>query len=157
MTAPAIMRECTWCSAPFRIAPSHAARPNAGKYCSKSCADAAKVRRVARNCKVCDKTFTPKPCAVAAGHGKFCSIPCANKAKSGVPTATSAANTARKAATPAPVVRSKPAPNIPHQREWDLNGGSMVRCHRCGESRPRGVRCVCERFDCEGRPVGVAS
>lgn len=27
----------------------------------------------------------------------------------------------------------------------DLGHSGTVRCHRCDRSRPRGVRCVCER------------
>ena len=138
MTAPAIMRECRRCSAPFRISPSHAARPNAGKFCSIDCANKSRRSQVERACQQCGKAFMVKPSTVANGHGKFCSFDCANAAKSGVPTATSKANTQRKAATPTPVVRSKSVPNIPHQREWDLNGGSMVWC--AGPVQPRHQR-----------------
>lgn len=55
-----------------------------------------------------------------------------------------------------PVRRPMPTGG-PKQVDWDMNGGSMVRCARCDRERARGAACQCERWDAEGRPREMAS
>jgi hypothetical protein len=55
-----------------------------GKFCTQSCATSyfnarRKKRRVRKNCRVCGRFYSVKPCR--AKTSKFCSRPCLDKAK----------------------------------------------------------------------------
>jgi hypothetical protein len=49
---------------------------NRGKYCSKECADKAKITKAETVCQHCSKTFKVQPARLKRGKVKYCSMEC---------------------------------------------------------------------------------
>ena len=75
---------CKYCKKEFNVPPSKVWRSN---FCSDLCRqkekqnlDAVKKAERARFCLQCNKQFTPRLYQIKTGAGKYCSMPCRNKA-----------------------------------------------------------------------------
>lgn len=70
-----VERSCEVCGRGFDARPD-AEKTGKGKYCSRSCASAARLRPIAVVCQQCGIGFTTPPNRIAAARGRFCSRAC---------------------------------------------------------------------------------
>lgn len=68
--------KCGYCGKEFRT-PQRRIDNNRGKYCSRECAEKAKLDKwVTITCQHCGKEFTVQPCRARRGKVKYCSMAC---------------------------------------------------------------------------------
>lgn len=51
------------------------------KYCSKECQNAGKRKGIVKECEICGKEFTIRPCELRKRKGLYCSYECSNSLK----------------------------------------------------------------------------
>lgn len=79
-----IDRVCQYCETPFTVTPARL-KEGRGKFCSRPCADKAKVGKqwaiyVERVCQQCGKRFSLRASLLKSQPGKYCSKLCQNRA-----------------------------------------------------------------------------
>lgn len=77
-----IDRICQYCGIEFLAYPLVVSQGGA-KYCSRKCSDVAKHTGEWRDCLVCNTHFYVRKRQIRLGYGRYCSLSCLGKARSG--------------------------------------------------------------------------